>query len=135
MKKYVVFLFVLLVLTGCDKKIVCNKISENNEFYSTKISYEYKFNNDDIKDIFVTIETDFTDKYLSNSNADLKEIADTYKEELSDENIKLDIETTDKSVILKMKISEEYALKNKLSLASSLAEVRRTFEKDDYTCN
>ena len=137
MKKILIILFSILLLTGCNNKtLTCNKLEESAEIYSINSEHVFKFKKNKVNNFTTSINVKLIDDSIVKIE-DFKDILKEKEKEFSDEGFNTKIKTKDnessliisseknpKNLVNKFFFTEDY----------SYEYIKKYLKKEGYSC-
>lgn len=127
-KKLLVVMAMLLLCTGCTKKLTCTKTHSDTDDVTGTEKYVFKFDKDgNSTSASVSLVMDFGDEYDSD---ELDELIDNMKKTYEDTYGYKDVSIKAKGTKLSIKFTMDIDKDD----AKTYDEVKETFTDDDYKC-
>lgn len=137
MKKVLVVIISLVLLTGCGSKtLVCSKVEDDTETYKISGDHTFVFNGSNIKDFKSTLSIELKDDEFVKIE-DLEDILKEQEKEFSSEGFNTEIKTEGNlSTLVVSSEGDSKNLVNKFFYTEDYSYnlVKKELEKEGYTC-
>lgn len=137
MKKILIILFSILLLTGCTSKtLVCEKIEDDTDIYTVSGKHTIEFKSDKISDFVSTVSIKLKDDSIVKIS-DFKSVLEQQEKQYTDEGFNTKIETKDNTSTLTIStMGDSKELVNKFFYTEdySYDYIKKNLKKEGYTC-
>lgn len=141
MKKIIIVLtLILLLTTGCSKKLICTK-EDKNDMVQTKETFIVNYKSDTMNSIQITLNTTIKKGYETYVETVEKNLKEQFQKYEKIKGITVSSNSRDDQVIVEIfielnKMSEKDKKKlNFINLEENYDQLQKTLEKSKYQCS
>ena len=139
MKKIVMIIMLLVLTTGCSKKLVCEKITEEDIITTTE-TLMVGYQNDSVKNIQIDLKAALKKKYDTYAETVENKLKEQFKKYENIKGISVTSTSNDHIVNVHLYIKlDEMKEKDKnelklINLKENYNQLKKTLEKEKYQC-
>ncbi len=139
MKKIVMIIMLLVLTTGCSKKLVCEKITEEDIITTTE-TLMVGYQNDSVKNIQIDLKAALKKKYDTYAETVENKLKEQFKKYENIKGISVTSTSNDNIVNVHLYIKlDEMKEKDKnelklINLKENYNQLKKTLEKEKYQC-
>ena len=137
--KYVIMLFLVLMLSGCGEETLTCQKSEKSDAGKMSESHTIVFKNDEIKLYNASVTVDLSEKYIDYTDMFMENLESAF-DDLKDQD-GITYKSNKDNGVITISISGNYDKMNQeskdnlgFSDADSYDSVKKEFEENEYTC-